>query len=483
MGSRVCRAGMALVFMCLVCAAPRVWGANAVWSEEMTALPDPSRWGQYDDADGLLADMIELVSDPDNASNTGVWRIPQDSASTGMAAISAPGVADPPGKNFLQYTFEARYRIVSTFDDITNEQIVFPDGGAFGHFEAYPLAIDVSNGNAPGLRFKDGYRSLDGVTNDEGYTYFEVQNNEGLGGGQFFHPTQSEVAPTARDEWHVLRMVADFTPDPQGGFQRVYLDGELIRENDLSPAVIENPIYFARSLYLRQDGQGDPSREDGREGPAPYTLDQYRFQEVLLDYFRMVDRVIEITEPLNAAASLACDLNGDGAADAADAGMMFGNWGRSGVGDCSNDNTVDAADAGILFSEWTGDPTASEGSAAAEYHVGTGEIKVHANNVVNWYIQSTSNGLTGAAVGDLPGPGLVTDNNSRVGETALGKFAYEANLGNVAAAGLPQGDLTIYWNSDLGRPLQSAPVQYVPEPAGCVLVGATLLGFAFRRRD
>lgn len=57
-------------------------------------------------------------------------------------------------------------------------------------------------------------------------------------------------------------------------------------------------------------------------------------------------------------SQLACDLNGDGSADAADAGIMFGNWGNAGVGDCSSDGVVDAADAGILFGEWTGDSLA-----------------------------------------------------------------------------------------------------------------------------
>lgn len=49
------------------------------------------------------------------------------------------------------------------------------------------------------------------------------------------------------------------------------------------------------------------------------------------------------------------DFNLDGSIDAADAGILFGNWGRTGVGDIYSDGIVDAADAGELFAAWTGD--------------------------------------------------------------------------------------------------------------------------------
>ena len=52
---------------------------------------------------------------------------------------------------------------------------------------------------------------------------------------------------------------------------------------------------------------------------------------------------------------LQCDLNVDGGVDAADAGILFGNWGHPGIGDLNGDSVVDAADAGVCFSEWTGD--------------------------------------------------------------------------------------------------------------------------------
>lgn len=53
--------------------------------------------------------------------------------------------------------------------------------------------------------------------------------------------------------------------------------------------------------------------------------------------------------------ALNCDVNGDQIADAADAGILFSNWGNAGAGDCNQDGIVDAADAGILFFEWSAD--------------------------------------------------------------------------------------------------------------------------------
>lgn len=52
---------------------------------------------------------------------------------------------------------------------------------------------------------------------------------------------------------------------------------------------------------------------------------------------------------------LACDFNADNAVDAADAAIMFGQWGGPGTADCFPDGIVDAADAGLMFTSWTGD--------------------------------------------------------------------------------------------------------------------------------
>ena len=66
------------------------------------------------------------------------------------------------------------------------------------------------------------------------------------------------------------------------------------------------------------------------------------------------DQFFSITVPESTSP---CDLNGDGAVDAADAGILFGDWGNSpnSIADKNGDGVVDAADAGELFAAWTGD--------------------------------------------------------------------------------------------------------------------------------
>ena len=60
---------------------------------------------------------------------------------------------------------------------------------------------------------------------------------------------------------------------------------------------------------------------------------------------------------------LAGDLNGDGSVDAADASILFTNWGDvppgDPIADINGDGLVDAADAAEVFANWTGDGAAS----------------------------------------------------------------------------------------------------------------------------
>jgi hypothetical protein len=46
------------------------------------------------------------------------------------------------------------------------------------------------------------------------------------------------------------------------------------------------------------------------------------------------------------------DLNGDGAVDGADLGVLLGSWGDSGPADLNSDGTVDGSDLGLLLGSW-----------------------------------------------------------------------------------------------------------------------------------
>jgi len=184
------------------------------------------------------------------------------------------------------------------------------------------------------------------------------------------------------------------------------------------------------------------------------------------------------------------DINGDMAVNAVDAGTMFANWG-SGPATVAQGNIdggpddINAVDAGLLFANWTTDPgPAGPGQAIADYDPNTGEIIVSIEGVNNWFIQSASGGLTGDEPNLTTIPGsLPTNDDSIIGETAFGvATATSVVLGNVAAPGLALGDLTISWNAGLGIPLQTAVVQFVPEPATLVLAAFGLCGVLATRR-
>ena len=47
------------------------------------------------------------------------------------------------------------------------------------------------------------------------------------------------------------------------------------------------------------------------------------------------------------------DLNGDGAVDGADLGILLGQWGGAGSADLDGSGVVDGADLGILLGNWS----------------------------------------------------------------------------------------------------------------------------------
>jgi|GEM_PF-1162314 len=190
------------------------------------------------------------------------------------------------------------------------------------------------------------------------------------------------------------------------------------------------------------------------------------------------------------------DINGDFVVDTSDYNLLAANFGTGTTvaeGDINlaapGDERVDAADVGILFAAFAVDPgSAVPGTAIAQYDPATGQIVVSVSDVNNWYVESASASLTGAVPTGLPGAGgLVSDNDVRVGESMLALFSYtDKNLGNLAVAGLPVGDLKIFWNAGLGQPVEMQSVVYldsavavvVPEPTSLGLFLLAVLGFS-----
>jgi hypothetical protein len=105
---------------------------------------------------------------------------------------------------------------------------------------------------------------------------------------------------------------------------------------------------------------------------------------------------------------------------------------------------------------------APSGTALAEYDPSTGGIVVSITDVNNWFVFSDSDAMTGASPQPpLPnGPGVVTDNDSLIGQSRalfLDDFI-DLDLGFVAVTNLPLGDLTLSWNAGVGTPLLSTGV-------------------------
>ena len=125
-------------------------------------------------------------------------------------------------------------------------------------------------------------------------------------------------------------------------------------------------------------------------------------------------------------------------------------------------------------------PTPPLSLVDAQYDPATGQVVVSVDNVISWYVQSSSSALTGDAPSDLPlAGGWVYDNDNEIGETNFSTlFSYSADLGNVAQPGLLPNDLTIYWYESLGSHLHAKSVAYrpMPEPTGKMLLCVGLLG-------
>lgn len=214
--------------------------------------------------------------------------------------------------------------------------------------------------------------------------------------------------------------------------------------------------------------------------------------------------MIACAKAIDLPAASAADLNSDGWSDASDACRIYEQWGGSGSGDLNQDGIVDRNDSNVLFAAWKGsDRPSASGSAAdtgpprdppepgtvtVRYQPETGTIIVSVNQVENWFVESLAHGLTGAHAVSLPmAGGLLTDNSQRIGETSLSPFTYsEIRLEGVAAKGLADDDLKVYWNSSRATTCRTQPVEIehvaVPEMASMAVVIASLIGMTIAYR-
>ncbi len=124
------------------------------------------------------------------------------------------------------------------------------------------------------------------------------------------------------------------------------------------PGLVEAGYSTAGGYHLfrlEANASGATLRIDGREilsigngariagGPSAYIGDgtSWTNSEALIKGFA-----------LESGSCCTGDLNGDGAVDGADLGLLLGGWGSGGTGDLNGDGNVDGADLGLLLGAW-----------------------------------------------------------------------------------------------------------------------------------
>jgi hypothetical protein len=117
--------------------------------------------------------------------------------------------------------------------------------------------------------------------------------------------------------------------------------------NQFGPATIEVFDLDGAEIGLLQIPAGS-QRFVGITSNVP--LGSLRFSSVL---GAVADTGLDTVRLANRTALLG-DLNGDGAVDGADLGLLIADWGGWGAGDLNCDGTVDGADLGLLVAAWGG---------------------------------------------------------------------------------------------------------------------------------
>jgi hypothetical protein len=203
------------------------------------------------------------------------------------------------------------------------------------------------------------------------------------------------------------------------------------------------------------------------------------------------------------------DADTDGDVDLLDAGSLLANYtgmGGSGMvwgqGDFNADGDVDLLDAGELLRNYTGmggGPAGGgvpmpvgaglpPGTAAGTYDPSTGEVVLSADGIKFLYIYGEGL-LTGEdpdlSFLNLSADSAVDDHDNIIGflDMENAQTFTDASLGNVAALGLGEGDLTLTYQASLtGGNQVAVPLAIVPEPTTLGLAAVGLTRILLRRR-
>jgi hypothetical protein len=178
----------------------------------------------------------------------------------------------------------------------------------------------------------------------------------------------------------ITQSISKMTGIPIGPSFHLALNNKVYSDNRIPPRGFTNAAFAAIGAgpvgYTYADGQHwDDTLYAIPEGAASATVTLY-FQTTTREYIEFL-RDANVTDAtgqtaydlwlttgksapvamdsatITIATSNPADLNGDGAVDSADLGILLTNWGGSGAGDINGDGSVDSADLGILLSNWT----------------------------------------------------------------------------------------------------------------------------------
>ncbi|MDA1178598.1 MAG: PEP-CTERM sorting domain-containing protein, partial [Planctomycetota bacterium] len=265
-----------------------------------------------------------------------------------------------------EMTYEVRYRINSSMgvalDTGLEEVIQWPTTGVgAADFAVFPIQFHVTGNHPsiPGWRIWIGYANHNGDENIDGYYFTHM--NEGIGslGGSQQTIAPEVTGPPPFDTWQTLRMTERYDPTGGPGSTPTGEINVYLNSNPTPIATFDldgvNPFpCCSRSLGMQRNGGGGSSQ--GGDNPDPkWEAVDYRGMEVAFDYIRIVDRVIPITEALNAPGGGGCigNVNGDGTTDGADVAIIYNAWGTNNAqADLTKDGIVDGADLAEVFNCW-----------------------------------------------------------------------------------------------------------------------------------